>query len=97
MALDASTNSLRQLLVPNCTRVASAPSLRAGRHQDPPRVSTDWKRLAGVARGLAQSKTLTMKMPAVTAVQDDASVAAGLLSRVDLTEDPCQIGKMVRL
>jgi hypothetical protein len=46
---------------------------------------------------LGQSKTLTMKMLAVTAVQDDAAVVSGLLSRVDLDAAAlARLSKMVR-
>lgn len=89
-----------QLLVPNCTRVLLAHRLFVldGFNQDLPtgldRLEADFQawRVA-----LAQSKTLTMKMLAVTAVQDDASVAAGLLSRVDLDGGSlAKLSKMVR-
>ena len=46
---------------------------------------------------LGQSKTLAIKMLAVTAVQDDASVVSGLLSRVDLDGTAlARLSKMVR-
>ena len=89
-----------QLLVPNCTRVLLAHRLFVldGFNQDLPtgldRLEADFQawRVA-----LAQSKTLTMKMLAVTAVQDDASVAAGLLSRGDLDGGSLtKLSKMVR-
>jgi hypothetical protein len=89
-----------QLLVPNCTRVLLAHRLFVldGFNQDLPtgldRLEADFQawRVA-----LAQSKTLTMKMLAVTAVQDDASVAAGLLSRGDLDGGSlAKLSKMVR-
>ena len=89
-----------QLLGPNCTRVLLAHRLFLldGFNQDLPtgldRLEADFQawRVA-----LAQSKTLTMKMLAVTAVQDDASVAAGLLSRVDLDGGSlAKLSKMVR-
>lgn len=44
---------------------------------------------------LAQSKTLMMKMLAVTAVQDDAAVVSGLLSRSDL--DGASLSKLSRM
>ena len=46
---------------------------------------------------LGQSKTLMMKMLAVTAVQDDASLASGLLGRADLDGvSLSRLSKMVR-
>ena len=46
---------------------------------------------------LGQSKTLMMKMLAVTAVQDDAAIASGLLTRQDLDETVInRLGKIVR-
>jgi hypothetical protein len=89
-----------QSLGPNCTGVLLAHRLFVldGFNQDLPtgldRLEADFQawRVA-----LAQSKTLAMKMLAVTAVQDDASVAAGLLSRVDLDGGSlAKLSKMVR-
>ena len=89
-----------QSLGPNCTRVLLAHRLFVldGFNQDLPtgldRLEADFQawRVA-----LAQSKTLPMKMLAVTAVQDDASVASGLLSRVDLDGGSlAKLSKMVR-
>jgi hypothetical protein len=46
---------------------------------------------------LGQSKTLMVKMLAVTAVQDDAAIASGLLTRQDLDETVIdRLGKIVR-
>ncbi|TKB88430.1 MAG: hypothetical protein E8D41_15595 [Nitrospira sp.] len=46
---------------------------------------------------LGQSKTLMVKMLAVTAVQDDAAIASGLLTRQDLDETAIgRLGKIVR-
>jgi hypothetical protein len=46
---------------------------------------------------LGQSKTLMVKMLAVTAVQDDAAIASGLLTRQDLDEAVVdRLGKIVR-
>ena len=46
---------------------------------------------------LGQSKTLMMKMLAVTAVQDNTAIASGLLTRQDLDETAIgRLGKLVR-
>ena len=46
---------------------------------------------------LGQSKTLMVKMLAVTAVQDDTAIASGLLTRQDLDETAIsRLGKIVR-
>jgi len=89
-----------QSLGPNCTRVLLAHRLFVldGFNQDLPtgldRLDADFQAWRAA---LAQSKTLTMKMLAVTAVQDNASVAAGLLSRADLDGGSlAKLSKMVR-
>ncbi|HEY7128385.1 MAG TPA: hypothetical protein VH332_01855 [Nitrospira sp.] len=89
-----------QLLSPNCTHVLLAHRLYLldGFNQDVP---TGLDRLEADVQGwraaLGQSKTLAMKMLALTAVQDDASVATGLLSRVDLDGAAlAKLSKMVR-
>ncbi len=89
-----------QLLTPNCAHVLMAHRLflLEGFNQDlatgVDRLETDvqsWR------SALGQSKTLTMKMLAVTAVQDDAAVVSGLLSRVDLDAAAlARLSKMVR-
>ena len=76
-----------QVLSPNCNHVLLAHRLFVleGFNQD---LSTGLDRLDADAQAwrsaLGQSKTLALKMLAVTAVQDDATVASGLLSRADL-------------
>jgi hypothetical protein len=76
-----------QVLSPNCNHVLLAHRLFVldGFNQD---LSTGLDRLEADVQAwrgaLGQSKTLAMKMLAVTAVQDDATVASGLLSRADL-------------
>jgi len=76
-----------QVLSPNCNHVLLAHRLFVldGFNQD---LSTGLDRLEADAQAwrgaLGQSKTLALKMLAVTAVQDDATVASGLLSRADL-------------
>jgi hypothetical protein len=76
-----------QSLSPNCTHVLLAHRLFVleGFNQD---LSTGLDRLEADMQAwrnaLGQAKTLAMKMLAVTAVQDDASMASGLLSRADL-------------
>jgi hypothetical protein len=89
-----------QSLSPNCIHVLLAHRLFLldGFNQDLP---TGLDRLEADVQAwraaLGQSKTLAMKMLAVTAVQDDASVAAGLLSRVDLDGTAlAKLSKMVR-
>jgi hypothetical protein len=76
-----------QSLSPNCTHVLLAHRLFVldGFNQD---LSTGLDRLEADMQAwrtaLGQAKTLSVKMLAVTAVQDDASMASGLLSRMDL-------------
>ncbi len=89
-----------QLLSPNCSHVLLAHRLylMEGFSQD---MSTGLDRLdadfLAWRAALGQSKTLIMKMLAVTAVQDDASMASGLLNRVDLDGNAlAKISKMVR-
>jgi hypothetical protein len=89
-----------QLLSPNCAHVLLAHRLFVleGFNQDLP---TGLDRLEADVQAwrvaLAQSKTLSVKMLAVTAIQDNASVASGLLSRVDLDGTAlARLSKMVR-
>jgi hypothetical protein len=89
-----------QLLSPNCAHVLLAHRLFVleGFNQDLP---TGLDRLEADVQAwraaLAQSKTLPMKMLAVTAIQDNASVASGLLSRADLDGTAlARLSKMVR-
>ena len=89
-----------QLLSPNCAHVLLDHRLflLEGFSQDP---STGLDRLEADFQSwraaLGQSKTLMMKMLAVTAVQDDASLASGLLSRADLDGvSLSRLSKMVR-
>jgi len=89
-----------QLLSPNCTHVLLVHRLflLEGFSQDP---ATGFDRLEADLQSwrtaLGQSKTLMMKMLAVTAVQDDASIASGLLSRMDLDGSALtRLSKMVR-
>ena len=76
-----------QSLSPNCSRVLLAHRLflLEGFNQDLvsgiDRLETD---MQSWRAALGQSKTLAMKMLALTAVQDDASIASGLLSRAEL-------------
>jgi hypothetical protein len=76
-----------QSLSPNCTHVLLAHRLFVldGFNQD---LSTGLDRLEADMQAwrtaLGQAKTLSVKMLAVTAVQDDASMASGLLSPMDL-------------
>jgi hypothetical protein len=87
-----------QLLSPNCAHVLMAHRLflLEGFNQD---LSTGLDRLEADVQSwrsaLGQSKTLTMKMLAMTAVQDDAAVASGLLSRVDL--DAAAVARLSRM
>jgi hypothetical protein len=87
-----------QLLSPNCAHVLLAHRLflLEGFNQD---LATGLDRLEDDFQSwrtaLAQSKTLMVKMLAVTAVQDDASVASGLLSRSDL--DGTSLGRLSRM
>ena len=79
-----------QILSPNCTHILLAHRLylAEGFAQD---LSTGLGRLEtdmGSWRAvLGQSKTLMVKMLAVTAVQDDAAIVSGLLTRQDLDGD----------
>ncbi|HEU4502197.1 MAG TPA: hypothetical protein VFR82_11155 [Nitrospira sp.] len=89
-----------QSLSPNCSRVLLAHRLFVleGFNQDLSsgidRLETD---MQSWRAALGQSKTLAMKMLAVTAVQDDASVASGLLSRAELDGAAlARLTKMVR-
>jgi len=89
-----------QMFSPNCMHVLLAHRLFVleGFNQD---LATGLDRLEADVQAwraaLGQSKTLSMKMLAMTAVQDDASVAMGLLSRVDLDGAAlAKLGKMVR-
>jgi hypothetical protein len=89
-----------QSFSPNCTHVLFTHRLYVleGFGQDLStgldRLETDMQAWRGA---LGQSKTLAMKMLAVTAVQDDASVASGLLSRVELDAAAlARLSKMVR-
>ncbi len=89
-----------QLLSPNCAHVLLDHRLflLEGFSQDP---STGLDRLEADFQSwraaLGQSKTLMMKMLAVTAVQDDASLASGLLGRADLDGvSLSRLSKMVR-
>ena len=89
-----------QSLSPNCPHVLLAHRLFVlnGFNQD---LSTGLDRLEAdiqAWRGaLGQAKTLTIKMLAVTAVQDDASMVSGLLSRADLDSTAlARLSKMVR-
>ena len=85
---------------PNCPHVLLAHRLFVleGFNQD---VSTGLDRLEADVQAwrgaLGQAKTLPMKMLAVTAVQDDVSVASGLLSRTELDGTAlARLSKMVR-
>jgi hypothetical protein len=89
-----------QSLSPNCTHVLLAHRLFVldGFNQD---FSTGLDRLEADMQAwriaLGQAKTLAMKMLAVTAVQDDASMASGLLSRVELDGAALtRLSKMIR-
>jgi hypothetical protein len=89
-----------QLLSPNCAHVLLDHRLflLEGFSQDP---STGLDRLEADFQSwraaLGQSKTLMMKMLAVAAVQDDASLASGLLGRADLDGvSLSRLSKMVR-
>jgi len=89
-----------QILSPNCTHILLAHRLylAEGFAQDLStglgRLETDmgsWRVVLG------QSKTLMVKMLAATAVQDDAAIASGLLTRQDLDGTTIgQLGKIVR-
>lgn len=89
-----------QLLSPNCARILLAHRLFLldGFGQDPDvgldRLETD---LQSWRAALGQSKTLMMKMLAVAAVQDDVTMASGLLSRSELDGNSLtRLSKMVR-
>lgn len=85
---------------PNCTRVLFAHRLYVleGFSQDLP---TGLERLEADVQAwrtaMGQAKSLPMKMLAATAVQDDASVASGLLNRTEL-DGPAlaRLSKMIR-
>ncbi|HEV8621080.1 MAG TPA: tetratricopeptide repeat protein, partial [Nitrospiraceae bacterium] len=89
-----------QILSPNCTHILLAHRLylAEGFAQDLStglgRLETDmgsWRVVLG------QSKTLMVKMLAATAVQDDAAIASGLLTRQDLDGTTIgQLGTIVR-
>jgi hypothetical protein len=87
-----------QSLSPNCPKVLLAHRLYLleGFNQDLAggidRLEAD---MQSWRAALGQSKTLAMKMLAVTAVQDDASVASGLLSRVEL--DGAALGRLSKM
>ena len=89
-----------QILSPNCAHILLAHRLYLveGFGQD---LNTGLGRLendmASWRTVLGQSKTLMVKMLAVTAVQDDAAIASGLLTRQDLDETAIgRLGKIVR-
>ncbi len=89
-----------QILSPNCAHILLAHRLylAEGFTQD---FSTGLERLENDIRSwrtvLGQSKTLMVKMLAVTAVEDDAAIVSGLLTRQDLDEPLIgRIGKIVR-
>jgi len=89
-----------QILSPNCAHILLAHRLylAEGFGQD---LNTGLGRLendmASWRTVLGQSKTLMVKMLAVTAVQDDAAIASGLLTRQDLDETAIgRLGKIVR-
>lgn len=87
-----------QSFSPNCPRVLLAHRLflLEGFHQD---LSTGLDRLEADAQAwrgaLGQAKTLPVKMLAAAAMQDDASLAAGLLSRGEL--DGAAVGRLSKL
>jgi hypothetical protein len=89
-----------KMLSPNCTHILRAHRLFLldGFNQDLSigidRLEDDMQAWRGA---LGQSRTLATKMLAVAAVQDDASVASGLLSRVDLDAAAlARLSKIVR-
>jgi hypothetical protein len=89
-----------QSLTPNCLHVLLAHRLFVldGFNQD---LATGLDRLEADIQAwrvaLGQSKTLAMKMLAVTAVQDDALMVSGMLSRADLDGTALsRLSKMVR-
>ena len=87
-----------QSFSPNCPRVLLAHRLflLEGFQQD---LSTGLDRLEADAQAwrgaLGQAKTLPVKMLAAAAMQDDASLAAGLLSRGEL--DAAAVGRLSKL
>ena len=89
-----------KILSPNCAHILLAHRLylAEGFGQD---INTGLGRLendmASWRTVLGQSKTLMVKMLAVTAVQDDTAIASGLLTRQDLDETAIgRLGKLVR-
>jgi tetratricopeptide (TPR) repeat protein len=89
-----------KILSPNCGHILLAHRLylAEGFGQD---INTGLGRLendmASWRTVMGQSKTLMMKMLAVTAVQDDTAIASGLLTRQDLDETAIgRLGKLVR-
>lgn len=89
-----------KILSPNCAHILLAHRLylAEGFGQD---LNTGLVRLendmASWRTVLGQSKTLMVKMLAVTAVQDDTAIASGLLTRQDLDETAIsRLGKIVR-
>jgi hypothetical protein len=89
-----------QILSPNCAHILLAHRLylAEGFAQD---LSTGLGRLetdmGSWRAALGQSKTLMVKMLAATAVQDDAAIASGLLTRQDLDGTAIgRLGKIVR-
>ena len=87
-----------QSFSPNCPRVLLAHRLflLEGFHQDLPtgldRLEADVQAWRGA---LGQAKTLPVKMLAASAMQDDASLVAGLLSRGEL--DGAALGRLSKL
>ena len=89
-----------KILSPNCAHILLAHRLylAEGFGQD---INTGLGRLendmASWRTVLGQSKTLMMKMLAVTTVQDNTAIASGLLTRQDLDETAIgRLGKLVR-
>ncbi|HSL02829.1 MAG TPA: hypothetical protein VK901_04745, partial [Nitrospiraceae bacterium] len=89
-----------QILSPNCAHILLAHRLYLveGFTQD---LNTGLGRLendmGSWRTALGQSKTLMVKMLAVTAVQDNTAIASGLLTRQDLDETAIRrLGKIVR-
>jgi hypothetical protein len=89
-----------KILSPNCAHILMAHRLylAEGFTQD---FSTGLERLENDIRSwrivLGQSKTLMVKMLAVTAVQDDVAIASGLLVRQDIDETTTgRLAKIVR-
>ena len=87
-----------QILSPNCAHILLAHRLylAEGFTQD---LSTGLGRLetdmGSWRAALGQSKTLMVKMLAATAIQDDAAIASGLLTRQDL--DGAAIGRLGKI